>query len=710
MPQLPDIDSLGARPVPVSRRRVSSVRNAGAVGGAVAEVGGTVSKIGERLDEIHDEDDFRRRDLEHVEAVRVIRQEAKQAQGANAQPAAQQAEQKIKDLNARLIAGARSKRAREALETSILRRSGTEIDSISEHALTETTRVMEGTILARRDALIEDAEEAWDRPEVFEQNLTSAQGEIAAWGKWKGLSPEAIALEQRAARAKARTSVAQRMVSEGDYDKALTYIDLHSEDIGAEAENALRAVIRDPMEEEAGEAIVARIVTGEAAAPPTAAAPSPTEVVPRMQGITAQAESGNRERDARGRLITSPKGAQGLMQVMPGTNVAPGFGVRPAQNDSDAERSRVGRDYLAAMMTRYGNDPAKAWAAYNWGPGKLDAAIRRHGDGWLASAPKETRAYVNGNMAMLGRGSVSNAALTPAGRRIDYAEARAEIDALDLPYDLKRKTLAALNRRMAAEDQVTARNEEDATKQALGVVEGLGDGFTNMNQIPVSVRMAMPVATRISLQERAERNAKGDKGTLTPEMAAYIQFTELANPSKYITPEFRTELASKGVPLSVITTVAARAGQISGAIAAAKPDPVSDGALWALAKPAFEASGLFFESLQTKPASSARRTEPLEDAQRKERAVGYLRDIATRWANANPGKHPDEATMRSWVGTALRGIGPTGRLQFEASDEQLVASFSPTLRARAEKALRDSGQPVNNQTLAAFYREAVAAR
>jgi hypothetical protein len=124
-----------------------------------------------------------------------------------------------------------------------------------------------------------------------------------------------------------------------------------------------------------------------------------------MLGITAQAESGNRERNADGTLVTSPAGAQGRMQVMPKTNLDPGFGVRPATNDSDAERTRVGQDYLAAMMRRYGNDPAKAWAAYNWGPGNLDNALTRHGNNWLQHAPGETQAYVTNNVRQLGTAS-----------------------------------------------------------------------------------------------------------------------------------------------------------------------------------------------------------------------------------------------------------------------------------------------------------------
>lgn len=87
----------------------------------------------------------------------------------------------------------------------------------------------------------------------------------------------------------------------------------------------------------------------------------------------------------------SPKGAFGLMQLMPGTARDPGFGVKPMQNNTPAENVRVGEEYTQALMKKY-NDPQLALMAYNWGPGNVD--------NWLASGarpeavPEETRNYV----------------------------------------------------------------------------------------------------------------------------------------------------------------------------------------------------------------------------------------------------------------------------------------------------------------------------
>ena len=96
--------------------------------------------------------------------------------------------------------------------------------------------------------------------------------------------------------------------------------------------------------------------------------------------------------ESRGRQgAVSPKGARGVMQLMPGTARDPGYGITPAADDSEAENRRVGQQYLDAMFRKYG-DKKTALMAYNWGPGNVDKWIKA---GKPADrVPAETRNYV----------------------------------------------------------------------------------------------------------------------------------------------------------------------------------------------------------------------------------------------------------------------------------------------------------------------------
>jgi hypothetical protein len=102
-------------------------------------------------------------------------------------------------------------------------------------------------------------------------------------------------------------------------------------------------------------------------------------------------ESGGRRYDKSGNILTSSKGAEGEMQVMPMTQRDPGFGVKAARDNSPEEKARVGRDYLAALYNKYGDEKLAA-IAYNMGPGATDKWLRAGAD--VNKLPKETRGYI----------------------------------------------------------------------------------------------------------------------------------------------------------------------------------------------------------------------------------------------------------------------------------------------------------------------------
>lgn len=131
--------------------------------------------------------------------------------------------------------------------------------------------------------------------------------------------------------------------------------------------------------------------TPSALAPLFQTAAAKAQVSPHLLEAVASTESAFRS-DA-----VSPKGARGVMQLMPAT--ARMLGV--ANPDDAAQNIEGGAAYLAGLLQAFNGDTVLALAAYNAGPG----AVRRH-----RGVPpyRETQAYVDRVLARLATAAERN--------------------------------------------------------------------------------------------------------------------------------------------------------------------------------------------------------------------------------------------------------------------------------------------------------------
>ena len=148
-------------------------------------------------------------------------------------------------------------------------------------------------------------------------------------------------------------------------------------------------------------------------------AQQPAPVAPVAPGSTfdrmIQAESGGRQLNPQGQVLTSNKGALGIAQVMPTTAMDPGYGVKnifdlaqergiPFQNRDRATAEQLlgnralnqefGANYYAAMNKKFDGGPG-AVAAYNAGPGRVSQNMAQNqGQLNVAQLPQETQGYL----------------------------------------------------------------------------------------------------------------------------------------------------------------------------------------------------------------------------------------------------------------------------------------------------------------------------
>lgn len=157
-----------------------------------------------------------------------------------------------------------------------------------------------------------------------------------------------------------------------------------------------------------------------------------------ISAAVAQQESGGRQVDAQGNILTSSAGAQGIMQLMPETGAELAAAIGEKYDPKNAEQNkRLGSLYLKQQVEKYG-DVRLALAAYNAGPGRVDAAIKAAGPDAtfgqvLAKLPEETQKYVPSVLSRMSGGEVAGPAfanLDPLKRSqlMDRAERRAEAE------------------------------------------------------------------------------------------------------------------------------------------------------------------------------------------------------------------------------------------------------------------------------------------
>src|SRR5690625_2484398 len=254
---------------------------------------------------------------------------------------------------------------------------------------------------------------SWNNPDSIDKAVKRIQAHVYQQGQLLGKSAEWQHAQARSMTSKAHRQALTVALEHGDTLYADAYLQKYADQMEAGDILAVRGYITEAMDLQVGDNIGAEVFSHFA---PDLAPDDYT----RLTNIVVSMESGGRDFNEEGEPLTSPKGAKYAMQVMPATAKDPGFGIKPAKDDSPEEYNRVGRELLPALIKKYKGDLSKTLAAYNWGTGNVDKAIKKHKEDWLAHAPEETKNYVSTGLTRFGSG-------VGIGRKPTLAEMRSAL-------------------------------------------------------------------------------------------------------------------------------------------------------------------------------------------------------------------------------------------------------------------------------------------
>jgi soluble lytic murein transglycosylase len=524
----------------------------------------------------------------------------------------------------------------------------------------------------------------WNDPKKASDSSLKIRAAVHELGRLTGQSPQWVEAESRQQTSQAHMGALSAALEAGATGYAAEY--LH----------------RFGPEMEAGDLLKARSVLDKADRQRTAltvASDVMRQAAPKMDGgdgerlwnlLTGQ-ESGGRQFRADGSVVTSLKGATGIAQVMPATGPEAaklaGLDWDPQRFKTDAKYNEaLGRAYFNKQLRTHGGDVAKALAAYNGGPGRLEKALKQaeaDGSPWIGHMPKETRDYVRSILTQYRAGmgaqeppsleALQNQALAKLGRNADPEAVKDTLQEISRQYEVHQKATKA--------DRDRA--ESDAYRQLFAN----GGDLTALSPALLS---RIPGDKLDSMRNFAQKLAKGED--VETDWSRYADLTSEAAQSPDTFAQRDLTLEAPRLARAELKQLIDRQAKIKGG----------------------EENQYHVASEEGQIAAIASELK-LSKAQRGQFTAAALRELQAATAR-NGGKRvsPDEE-RKILDRLVMRGEVPGGAWwkndregrAFEFSGTPDAGKFVPDIpdtdRTRIESALRGAGYPVTDANVSAYF-------
>lgn len=529
MPRVPQYDKFQARPNTLPQQRIAAPRMPDVAGRQAQKTGQALTRMGQAANQMAVQKQQEANQLRVDDALNKAKEAALRLtydqeagftnlRGINAlerpdgKPLADEYGQTLQKQIDEIASGLGNDVQRQAFQQNagdiLTSFRGQAIRHESNEYRTYAESVSEGVqATAMRDIALN-----WNNPDAVASGVDRIRAEVFREAQLFGKSAEWQKAQAREMTSKGHRQALTAALEQNDPLYADAYLRKHSEQMTADDILAVRGRITKAVDADIAVGAVQETMHQYAGR----IAPGETE---RAFNVALNTESNMRQFDANGAPLESSAGAIGIAQVMPATapEAAELAGLewdeKKYRNDADYNRA-LGLAYFQKQVQDHGGNLAKAFAAYNAGPGRLQTAVanaenNREAGGtltWLDFMPEETQNYVEKNVREYenGKGKPRRPSLAEMERNL-----REDPRLAGNPQRLK-MAREELEHQYTRQTEALEQRDNALVAEAMrGVVENGG----SYSALPSGLRAEIPPGKIGKVMDFAKKISKGDDRT-----------------------------------------------------------------------------------------------------------------------------------------------------------------------------------------------------
>lgn len=623
-------------------------------------------------------------DLQYATAAAQIRAQYGSLEGKSAVTARPDTEKALKDLRDKLYGEAKGVE-QKMFANSVDRRWAGDLSDIRIHYDKQFKVYGEGLAGDRRDMAETDAIGSVGTP-AFDEHIQTGYREIESLNASKGLSPEREALEKRKFLTGVHAGVIRTKLAVNDVDGARAHLEEYKNEIDWKEEAALREALQPALERREQSADADGII-GMASQDDS----PPVQYGDPLRGGGTGVSDGYGVARGGGKThngvdFTAPKGT-------PIYSIAPGRVVKVSSDPRSGNFVVI--DHGNGMTSSYSHmDGHKVEVGDEVTPDTRLGGVGMTGN---TRGPHLHMVVKQNGQTVDPQQVVGKARQNP--REHDLTELLARVDAKadreNWSFERRDRAKSEVERRVGRDEKLLSREQEDAATEALDVVDGLGDRFTSMTQIPSAILARMSSKARISLRARAENNAKPREPAANPDLYWRLSQAAVNDPAGFA----RLDLRQYAHELPKGDWEQFNTLQRAAAKGPASPAMVAHSRIIGVTADLMRLQGL-------DPGNTKEGNKPANVEKRAAYVAGMSKQVAAWQAINGKDKQPSDDDLKRMGRNLLLSVDD--KPVYAMDDAEIGRRIADKDRARATAALRANGLPITERNIVEIYRRTLA--